>query len=36
LVQKFSRIEAYNALALPTLLMEAKIRPLKKRGVGED
>jgi hypothetical protein len=32
LVQKFSRIEACNALALPTLLVEAKSRPLEKGG----
>jgi hypothetical protein len=31
LVQKFSRIEAYNELAVPTLLMEANSGPLEKR-----
>jgi len=35
LVQKFSRIEPYNALALPTLLMEAKSRPLGGGGGGK-
>jgi hypothetical protein len=32
LVQKFLRIETYNALALPTLLMEANSGPLDKKA----